>query len=252
MNDEASDPRVGKVGPDGDGDGAGGAAIAVRGLGFAYSHSTFSLAVPFLDVAPGAALAMIGPSGSGKTTLLNLVAGILLPDAGSVEVDGTAVHALSAAARRRFRIRRIGLVFQEFELVEYLSVLDNVLLPYRISAALSLTLEVRDRAVELIAGMGLGDKGRRNVRQLSQGERQRVAIARALLPRPAVLLCDEPTGNLDPDNKGHALDVLLRCASDEGRTLLTVTHDHDILDRFDRVLDIRDFGVRGDGPELSA
>jgi putative ABC transport system ATP-binding protein len=149
--------------------------------------------------------------------------------------------------RRSFRITNIGLVFQEFELLDYLSVLDNILLPYRINPALKLEAAVKDRAAKLAEQMGIGDKLERHPGKLSQGERQRVAVCRAVLPEPALMLTDEPTGNLDPANKGRVLDLILDYAKQSGATLLTVTHDHDLLQRFERVIDIKEFGVIGGG-----
>ena len=195
---------------------------------------------PELEVARASSAAFIGPSGSGKTTLLHLIAGIALPQAGRIETNGVDVTNLSESARREFRIKNVGLVFQEFELLEYLSVLYNVLLPYRINPALELTPEVRERAQTVADQVGIGDKLARYPRQLSQGERQRVAVCRAVLTEPAVLMADEPTGNLDPLNKGRVLDILFDYAEASGTTLLTVTHDHDLLGRFERVVDFKD------------
>ncbi len=143
--------------------------------------------------------------------------------------------------RRDFRIRNIGLVFQDFALIDYLDVLDNILHPYRITGALRLTRQVRERAADLAAAMGVGDKLHRSVARLSQGEQQRVAICRALLPSPALVLADEATGNLDPRNKGRILDLLFASVVEHGATLLAVTHDHDLLPRFDRVVDFAQF-----------
>lgn len=215
-------------------------AVRISDLRFTYRKGDFRLAVDDLEVETGSSVALIGPSGSGKTTLLHLIAGIVLPESGRVFVDGTELGRLSNAGRRDFRIRSIGLVFQEFELLDYLSVRDNVLLPYRITGALDLTPAVRDRAAEIAADVGLGDKLHRPVRRLSQGERQRVGVCRALLPEPPLLLADEPTGNLDPGNKTQVLDLLFEGAARTGATLVTVTHDHDLLDRFHRVLDVKD------------
>ncbi|MEK6235937.1 MAG: ABC transporter ATP-binding protein [Planctomycetales bacterium] len=181
--------------------------------------------------------AMIGPSGSGKTTLLNLLAGILSPTAGEITVDGVNVAALGESARRAFRARRIGLIFQEFELIEYLSVLDNILLPFHVNSALRLTDAARDRARELAGKLGVSDKLRRFPSQLSQGEKQRVAICRALAASPKLILADEPTGNLDPSNRDRVTDLLLDSAREFAVTLLVVTHDHALLDRFEEVID---------------
>ena len=215
--------------------------ITIRSLEFRYPDTDFSLHIPDFQVGAQEKVAVIGPSGSGKTTLLNLVAGILVPEQGEVYCNGSEISALGDADRRDFRIARIGFVFQDFELLEYLSVLDNVLHPYRITKALTLTRGVREQAGDLLQQMGLGDKLRRGVERLSQGEKQRVAICRALLPSPQLVLADEATGNLDPRNKGHILDLLFEAVQAHGSTLLAVTHDHELLPRFDRMIDFNDF-----------
>ena len=215
--------------------------LTVDSLSFHYPGTEFSLRVPGLRIARGEKVAVIGPSGSGKTTLLNLVAGILLPDNGRVKVDDARIDALSDSQRRAFRIANIGLVFQDFKLLDYLSVIDNILHPYRITRALRLDAEVRRRADDLAQLMGIGDKLKRRVKTLSQGEQQRAAICRALLPGPGLILADEATGNLDPDNKVHVLDLLFERVDEEDATLLAVTHDHALLPRFDRVVDFAVF-----------
>ena len=214
--------------------------VRVHDLSFRYGEGDFHLHIPVLELDRASSAAFIGPSGSGKTTLLHLIAGIALPQTGKIETNGVDVTKLSESARREFRIKNVGLVFQEFELLEYLSVLDNVLLPYRINPALELTPEVRERAQTVADQVGIGDKLARYPRQLSQGERQRVAVCRAVLTEPAVLMADEPTGNLDPLNKGRVLDILFDYAEASGTTLLTVTHDHDLLERFERVVDFKE------------
>jgi len=219
--------------------------ISIESLHFAYPQHGFKLQIPAFSVPPGQKLAVIGPSGSGKTTLLNLIAGIYTPDSGTIEVADTGVHELDDAARRDFRITRIGFIFQDFELLDYLTVLDNILHPYRITGALQLTPEVRQRARELAKQMGLGDKLQRGAGKLSQGEKQRAAICRALLPQPALILADEATGNLDPENKTHILDLLFAAVDQRRATLLAVTHDHELLPRFDRVVDFREFRAAG-------
>jgi putative ABC transport system ATP-binding protein len=218
--------------------------IQIEGLSFRYPGGSFVLDIPGFRVASGEKLAVIGPSGSGKTTLLNLIAGIVIPDGGSVQVGDTQVSALDDRRRRDFRISNLGLVFQDFELLDYLNVLDNILHPYRITRALRLDVAVRERAIELAGRMGIGDKLRRGVNDLSQGEKQRVAICRALLPGPGLLLADEATGNLDPDNKALILDLLFDSVDAHGATLLAVTHDHELLPRFDRVVDFATFRAR--------
>jgi ABC-type lipoprotein export system ATPase subunit len=213
--------------------------IGISHLEFRYGEGEFVLRIPEMSIESGSTVATIGPSGSGKTTLLHLIAGICVPQSGRIAVDGVEVTALGGAARRDFRIRTIGLVFQEFELLEYLSVLDNVLLPYRISPALSFDRQVRTRALGLARRVGIADKAGRLANRLSHGERQRVAICRAALPEPKLLLADEPTGNLDPSNKDRVLDIFFEYARETGTTLVTVSHDRDILDRFDRVIDFK-------------
>ena len=219
--------------------------IGIRDLEFAYTDSDFRLRIAELSVAPATTTAFIGPSGSGKTTLLNLIAGILLPDRGTVETNGTVVTELSDRERRAFRVEGVGLVFQEFELLEYLTVLDNILLPYRINPALRLEPDVRHRAVDLAERVGIADKLGRLPRRLSQGERQRVAVCRAVLTDPPLLLTDEPTGNLDPVNREKVLDILFDYVHESGTTLVSVTHDHEILGRFETVVDFRSFHAFG-------
>jgi ABC-type lipoprotein export system ATPase subunit len=215
--------------------------ITIRDLEFEYRRGEFHLHIPELVIPDGAKTALIGPSGSGKTTFLNLVSGIASPRFGSVRVEDQEVSLLSDSACRAFRITNIGFVFQDFELLEYLSVLDNILQPYRINRALRLTPEVRDRAQSLAEGTGLAKLLSRRPDQLSHGEKQRAAICRALLAGPRVILADEPTGNLDPANKDRVLDLLIHHARQAGATLLVVTHDLGLLDRFDEVIDFGRF-----------
>ena len=212
--------------------------IRIENLKFQFRAGTFQLRVKDLQVREGATVAIIGPSGSGKTTLLNLIAGILTPTSGQITTGGVEMSSLSQAARRDFRVEKVGLVFQEFELLEHLNVLENILLTCRIASSISIHQQHRDRAAELAREMGIADKLKRYVGKLSQGERQRVALCRALLLQPPLLLCDEPTGNLDPTNKEHVLDVLFDYVGRHNTTLLTVTHDHQMLHRFDETVDI--------------
>lgn len=215
--------------------------IAICGLRFCYPGSEFTLDIPEFTVASGEKIAVIGPSGAGKTTLLKLIAGIVLPEAGSVQVGGTELRGLDDAARRNFRITRIGFVFQELELLEYLNVFDNIVHTYRINPVLRLDADVRQRACALAEEVGLSGKLRRMPAELSQGERQRAAVCRALLPEPGLILADEATGNLDPENKVRILELLFHAAQQRRASLLAVTHDHELLPRFDRVVDFRSF-----------
>ncbi|MDX2477794.1 MAG: ABC transporter ATP-binding protein [Gammaproteobacteria bacterium] len=215
--------------------------ITIESLKFSYANSSFRLNVPDFTVVKGEKLAVIGPSGSGKTTMLNLIAGIIVPENGNINVAGTAVSQLPDAGRRDFRISNIGFVFQNFQLLDYLSVMDNILHPYRISKALDLNKTVHKRAIELAQQMGIADKLLCHPDQLSQGEQQRAAICRALLPQPKLILADEATGNLDPENKMLILDMLFNRVDEDDSTVLAVTHDYELLSRFDRVVDFHEF-----------
>ena len=212
--------------------------IEVADLEFAYPGQQFQLRIEQFSVAPGERAALIGPSGSGKSTLLHLLAGIVLPDKGKVIIAEQDLANLRRSARNSYRIANVGLVFQSFELLPYLNVLDNLLLPFRLSGQLKLSASVRQRARKLAGELEIVDKLRRFPNQLSQGEQQRVAIGRALIAAPPLLLADEPTGNLDPKNKQRVLDMMLETASQRGVTLVMVTHDHALLDQFDTVYEV--------------
>ncbi len=219
--------------------------IQVYRLNFTHDAGEFRLELPELNIGEGESIAIIGPSGSGKTTLLNLLAGILQPDAGTVSINDVSLSHLNNNAARQFRAKNIGLIFQEFDLLEYLNILDNILLPYRINPELKLTSGVREQAKQLSERTGIADKLGRHPDQLSQGERQRVAVCRALVTQPSLLLADEPTGNLDPANKERILELLLAMAREQNTTLITVTHDHSLTNRFDRVIDFGELAAKG-------
>jgi putative ABC transport system ATP-binding protein len=225
--------------------------ISVEGLEFAYPVGGFRLRVPEMRVGAGESVALIGPSGCGKTTLINLLAGILEVSAGTIEVAGLELSRLAPEDRQDLRVLKIGLVFQEFELLEYLEVLDNVLLPYRLTPLLDLDGAARTRARDLLTDLGLGDMLDRFPGQLSQGERQRVALARALVTRPGVVLGDEPTGNLDPANRDHVIDALLSYGRDTNAPVVVVTHDHDLLPRFDRVIEVAELLDTDEKPQIT-
>jgi putative ABC transport system ATP-binding protein len=177
---------------------------------------------------------LLGPSGCGKTTLLHIVAGLLRPSAGTVVVDGQSLGALKPAEMDRFRARRIGIVLQKLYLMKTLSVLDNLLLAQYLAGL----PQDPTRAMGLLAGLGLADKAAAAPRALSQGQAQRVAIARAVINRPALLLADEPTANLDDGACDQVLDTLFAQADAVGATLLIATHDRRVKARIGRVLEL--------------
>ena len=216
--------------------------IELRDLEFRYGHGGFSLRVPELYIEAGVRTAAIGPSGSGKTTLLNLISGIERPASGQVVSAGVRVDQLSQSARRSFRIKNIGFVFQDFLLLDYLDVRQNILYPYRLHPDLRLDGAARKRAERLADELGIAPLLDRRPDELSQGERQRVAIARALVTAPKLVLADEPTGNLDPQTKQDALQLLFAQCDAHEMSLLMVTHDHGLLDRFERVVDVSKLG----------
>jgi putative ABC transport system ATP-binding protein len=215
--------------------------ISIAKLNFKYARSDFSLQIPNLTIPATEKIAFVGPSGCGKTTLLNLIAGISLPESGSIVTAGKEISKMPDAARRNFRISKIGMVFQQFELIDYLDLKSNILLPFLINRTLQSSKDTEDWAEELASDMGLGDKLKRFPRQLSQGEKQRCAICRALITKPELILADEPTGNLDPKNKFTMMEIMIEQANRHGQTLVIVTHDMSILSDMDRTLDFEKF-----------
>ena len=184
-----------------------------------------------LELHAGEVVALAGPSGSGKTTLLLIAGGLLRPDEGSVFWDGQEPYHLSAEARARLRGARTGFVFQQFHLIPYLSVLENVMAPGLVCPRSAGQAE----AESLLDGLGLTHRIAHFPGELSTGERQRVALARAMFNRPTVLLADEPTANLDAENARHVTERLVRHAQENG-AVLVATHEQDVLKRAHRVL----------------
>ena len=209
-------------------------------------------AAPVIDIAhlsvdTGERLLIQGPSGSGKTTLLGLLGGIAIPNAGAVEIFGTDLAKLGATRRDRFRADRIGFIFQMFNLVPYLSLVDNVTLPCRFSparrrAALEKDPDLATAAVRLLTHMELDAQalGSRPVTELSTGQQQRVAVARALIGAPPLIIADEPTSALDADARHAFLDLLFREVAAAGATLIFVSHDRDLSRHFDRAVNLID------------
>lgn len=214
--------------------------LVTRDLRFRFPGGGFELVATDLRVDAGGTLAVVGPSGCGKSTLLSLLAAERVPTQGTVEFGGLELSSLDEAERRRFRITSVGIVFQEFRLLEYLNVLDNILLPCRLHPALPLDATMRERAVTLAERLGIGQLLRRMPERLSHGERQRVAVARGLVVRPRLLLADEPTGNLDPASKRRLLEEFLELARHGAASVVVATHDHALLPAFDAVYDVAD------------
>ncbi len=215
--------------------------IQIENLDFAYGGAEFGLRIRQLSIAPGSTVAITGPSGSGKTTLLLLLSGVFRPTAGRILVNGRDLGALGESERRQFRICTVGFIFQNFELIDYLDVRENILLPFLINRSLRLNAAVRRSAETLADSVGLSEKLNRPITQLSRGEQQRVALCRALLPGPKLILADEPTAGLDAANAERAMEQLWKHAIRIDATVVCVTHDISLLDRFDRVLDISTF-----------
>ncbi len=190
-----------------------------------------------LTMQPGDSLAITGPSGSGKSTLLHIIGTLDQPSSGSVSIAGKDPFALSEPELARFRNESIGFVFQDHHLLPQYSVLENTLIP---TLAFSGAPDLRDRAVELLEQVGLDHRLDHRPAQLSGGERQRVAIARALINRPGLLLCDEPTGNLDVETAASVAELIAELHARERNLLIVVTHSLELAGRFPRHFELRE------------
>ncbi|WP_347330133.1 ABC transporter ATP-binding protein [Marinimicrobium locisalis] len=219
--------------------GASSPAIVLKDVQFSWSPDQ----PPLLDIPNwvlnrGERLFLYGPSGSGKTSLLNLLAGIILPQNGRVELLEQSMSELSGRARDRFRARHIGVVFQQFNLIPYLSVLENVGLAAHFARE---TDRVRERSHDLLRRLGLPEtQDHQPASQLSVGQQQRVAVARALISRPEILLADEPTSALDSDHRDAFMTLLLEQVAETGSTLVFVSHDRALASAFDTRRDLRE------------
>ncbi len=221
--------------------------IRIHNLTFSYGHvpaqgeaeaagTTFQLNIPHLEIAAAEKVALVGRSGCGKTTLLNLIAGIAAVQSGELMVAGTRLDQLDETARRRFRSEHMGFAFQEFELIEYLNVRDNILLPFTLNGSTLDCREREQRLQDLLNATELTARSKYFPRQLSQGQRQRVALCRAMITEPQLILADEPTGNLDAQTAADVLNLLMDQVQTLSATLVMVTHDPNVLNRFDRVI----------------
>ena len=198
-----------------------------------------------VDIWPGELVMVMGPSGNGKTTMLNCLSGLDDIDDGKVLVDGVDLHRISDARRTEHRARRMGFVFQSFNLIPVFSAVENVELPLLVLGVPS--RQARRAAYEMLERVGLGARPTHRPSELSGGEQQRVAIARALVAQPAIVWADEPTGNLDSQTAESVLDVLFDVHR-TGHTLVIVTHDRTIGERGPRLLEVRDGRIVSDGP----
>ncbi|MDD5333489.1 MAG: ATP-binding cassette domain-containing protein [Rhodoferax sp.] len=218
---------------------SGQGQLQVRDLALRFAGQQKALFnIPSLDLSAGGSLGICGVSGAGKTTLFHCLAGIATPTAGQICWGGTDICTLPAPALGRWRHSNLGLVFQDFHLIDGLSTLDNVLLPayfdrWRPAAAL------RQRARELLAASGISAFDRLAA-QLSRGERQRVALARALLLQPSIVMADEPTASLDPDHRTQIGDLLTELVRAQGATLIVISHEPELLARMQRCLRLQD------------
>lgn len=222
--------------------------LEARGLYHIYREGdieTVALRGAELVLQPATWTALMGPSGSGKSTLLHILAGLLEPSAGSVIIGGRDLTRLQEEERDQWRRKRVGVVLQRGNLHPLLDVGDNVALPLRIAGRPQ--GEIRRRVDQLLAQVGLGDRGRQRIGQLSGGETQRVALAVALAPEPELILADEPTGELDETTAAGILDLFASLRSDEGTTIMAVTHNPQVAARADRRLTMRDGVVSHDG-----
>ncbi len=196
-----------------------------------------------LNIGSGEAIGLVGPSGSGKSSLLMVIAGLERADTGSVAVAGEDLNRLDEDALARFRGRNVGIVFQSFHLIPTMSALENVAVPLELAGI----ADAHERARGELIAVGLGERLHHYPAQLSGGEQQRVAVARALAPQPAILVADEPTGNLDEDTGRHIIELLFAGHEKQGSTLVLVTHDAALASRCERIVRLRSGRIDGAG-----
>ena len=227
-------------------------SIRIRGLSKTFTEGDARLPVLRhldLDIAAGECVALLGRSGSGKSTLLNLLAGIDRPDSGTLLVQGRQMEAMGERERSLFRRRHIGFVYQFFNLIPTLTLVENVRLPLELNGWTE--DRIRARTASLLQSLDLADRASAYPDRLSGGEQQRVAIARALAHEPTLVLADEPTGNLDASTGRHMLDLLFGLTRDAGRTLLVVSHSLEVARAAGRLLVLEDGGVRAGDERLA-
>ncbi|HWF97119.1 MAG TPA: ABC transporter ATP-binding protein [Xanthobacteraceae bacterium] len=221
-----------------------GSAIALTGINLSLGRDATRVHILKdinLHIGTGEAVGLVGPSGSGKSTLLMIMAGLERPDTGIVRVAGEDLGALGEDGLARFRGRNVGIVFQSFHLIPTMTALENVAIPLELAGA----PEAVARAADELAAVGLAARSGHYPAELSGGEQQRVALARARAPNPAILIADEPTGNLDETTGAEIVDLLFASHAERGTTLVLVTHDAALAGRCDRVVRMRSGRIDG-------
>ena len=221
--------------------------IKIESLNFYWSKkSNFKIFVPSLEIKKGEKVLLLGESGSGKTTLLSLICGFLNPLSGSISINGNTINKLSSKTKDEYRADNIGIIFQQFNLLPYANVVDNVLLPLYFSQARSKNIvNKRAAALELFKQLRLPDDiAQYRASNLSVGQQQRVAVARALIGNPSLIIADEPTSSLDTNAQQRFLDLMFKQISENNSALLMVSHDKSLTNRFDRQININEILIR--------
>ena len=223
--------------------------IKIESLNFYWSKkSNFKIFVPNLEIKKGEKVLLLGESGSGKTTLLSLMCGFLNPLSGNISINGNTINQLSSKTRDEYRADNIGIIFQQFNLLPYANVVDNVLLPLYFSKVRSNNVSnKKEKVIELFKQLRLPDDiAQFRASSLSMGQQQRVAVARALIGNPSLIIADAPTSSLDVDAQKIFLNLMFEQISENNSTLLMVSHDKSLSNQFDRLIDINEILIRED------
>ena len=223
--------------------------IKIDSVRFYWSKkSNFKIFVPNLEIKKGEKVLLLGESGSGKTTLLSLMCGFLNPLSGNISINGNTINQLSSKTRDEYRADNIGIIFQQFNLLPYANVVDNVLLPLYFSKVRSSNVSnKKEKVIELFKQLRLPDDiAQFRASSLSMGQQQRVAVARALIGNPSLIIADEPTSSLDADAQKIFLNLMFEQISENNSTLLMVSHDKSLSNQFDRLIDINEILIKED------
>ena len=223
--------------------------IKIDSVRFYWSKkSNFKIFVPNLEIKKGEKVLLLGESGSGKTTLLSLMCGFLNPLSGNISINGNTINQLSSKTRDEYRADNIGIIFQQFNLLPYANVVDNVFVPLYFSKVRSNNVSyIKEKVIELFKQLRLPDDiAQFRASSLSMGQQQRVAVARALIGNPSLIIADEPTSSLDADAQKIFLNLMFEQISENNSTLLMVSHDKSLSNQFDRLIDINEILIRED------